>query len=191
MHGRGYRRGHERGRRYFHGRYRKFQIAAVAGDKLDEYISMYTKREHNLVIGERTAEDIKLTIGAAHPKPQEEYMEIKGRDLLTGLPKNVKISSSEVVEAIREPVTAIVDAIKEALEETPPELAADIMEKGIMLTGGGALLSGLDKIIKIETGMPVCVAEYPLDCVALGTGKCLEEGNLRKILYQNRTSGMF
>lgn len=163
----------------------------VAGDKLDEYISMYTKREHNLVIGERTAEDIKLTIGAAHPKPQEEYMEIKGRDLLTGLPKNVKISSSEVVEAIREPVTAIVDAIKEALEETPPELAADIMEKGIMLTGGGALLSGLDKIIKIETGMPVCVAEYPLDCVALGTGKCLEEGNLRKILYQNRTSGMF
>ena len=163
----------------------------VAGDKLDESISMYTKREHNLVIGERTAEDIKLTIGAAHPKPQEEYMEIKGRDLLTGLPKNVKISSSEIVEAIREPVTAIVDAIKEALEETPPELAADIMEKGIMLTGGGALLSGLDKIIKIETGMPVCVAEYPLDCVALGTGKCLEEGNLRKILYQNRTSGMF
>lgn len=163
----------------------------IAGDKLDEYISMYTKREHNLVIGERTAEDVKLTIGAAHPKPQEEYMEIKGRDLLTGLPKNVRISSSEVVEAIREPVTAIVDAIKEALEETPPELAADIMEKGIMLTGGGALLSGLDKIIKIETGMPVCVAEYPLDCVALGTGKCLEEGNLRKILYQNRTSGMF
>ena len=97
----------------------------VAGDKLDESISMYTKREHNLVIGERTAEDIKLTIGAAHPKPQEEYMEIKGRDLLTGLPKNVKISSSEIVEAIREPVTAIVDAIKEALEETPPELAAD------------------------------------------------------------------
>ena len=115
-------------------------------------------------------------------------MEIKGRDLLTGLPKNVRISSSEVVDAIREPVTAIVDAIKEALEETPPELAADIMEKGIMLTGGGALLSGLDKIIKIETGMPVCIAEHPLDCVALGTGKCLEEGNLRKTLYQNRTT---
>ena len=161
----------------------------VAGDDFDEAIVRHMRKKHNMLIGERTAEDIKITIGAAHPKPQEEYMEIKGRDLLTGLPKNVRISSSEVVEAIREPVTAIVDAIKEALEETPPELAADIMEKGIMLTGGGALLSGLDKIIKIETGMPVCIAENPLDCVALGTGKCLEEGNLRRTLYQNRTTG--
>ena len=106
--------------------------------------------------------------------------------MLTGLPKNVRISSSEIVDAIKEPVAAIVDSIKEALEVTPPELAADIMDKGIMLTGGGALLSGLDKIIKLETGMPVLIAESPLDCVALGTGKCLEEGNLRRVLYMNR-----
>ena len=118
-------------------------------------------------------------------------MDIKGRDLLTGLPKNVRITSTEVVEAIREPVSAIVDAIKDALEETPPELAADIMEHGIMLTGGGALLSGLDKIIKLETGMPVYIAENPLDCVAIGTGVCLEEEGLRKMLYQNRTTGIF
>lgn len=163
----------------------------IAGDKIDEFITLYVKREHNLVIGERTAENIKITIGSAHPRPREEYMEIKGRDLVSGLPKNIQISSSEIVEAIREPITAIVDAIKEALEETPPELAADIMEHGIMLTGGGALLNGLDKIIKIETGMPVCIAENPIDCVAIGTGKCLEEANLRRILYQNRTTGMF
>ena len=163
----------------------------IAGDAIDNYISLFTKREHNLVIGERTAEEIKLTIGAAYPKAQEEYMDIKGRDLLTGLPKNVRITSTEVVEAIREPVSAIVDAVKDTLEETPPELAADIMEHGIMLTGGGALLSGLDKIIKLETGMPVYIAENPLDCVAIGTGICLEEETLRKMLYQNRTTGIF
>ncbi|MDR0288331.1 MAG: rod shape-determining protein MreB, partial [Clostridiales bacterium] len=147
----------------------------VAGDELDEYIVTYTKKEYNLLIGERTAEEIKLTIGAAYPKAQDEYMDVRGRDLLTGLPKNIKISSSEIVEAIKEPVTAIVDAIKYTLEQTPPELAADIMDRGIMLTGGGALLCGLDKIIKLETGMPVLIAESPLDCVALGTGKCLEQ----------------
>ena len=153
---------------------------------MDNSIMVYAKKEHNLLIGERTAEEIKVTIGAAYPKPQEEYMDIRGRDMLTGLPKNVRISSSEIVDAIKEPVAAIVDSIKEALEVTPPELAADIMDKGIMLTGGGALLSGLDKIIKLETGMPVLIAESPLDCVALGTGKCLEEGNLRRVLYMNR-----
>lgn len=163
----------------------------IAGDKIDEFIALYVKREHNLVIGERTAEDIKLTIGAAHPKPREEYMEIKGRDLLTGLPKNVQISSSEVVEAIREPVTAIVDAIRETLEETPPELVSDIMDQGIVLTGGGALLNGLDKIIKIETGMPVVIADNPLDCVARGTGRCLDDVKLRRMLYKNRTVGTF
>lgn len=163
----------------------------VAGDSLDEYIMAYVKREHSLVIGERTAEDIKITIGAAYPKPQEECMAVKGRDILTGLPKNVQITSSEIVEALREPVNAIIDAVKETLEETPPELAADIMEKGIMLTGGGALLSGLDKIIKIETGIPVTIAEEPLDCVARGTGKCLEDADLRRMLAQNRTTRKF
>jgi len=146
----------------------------VAGDELDEYIVSFCKKEYNLLIGERTAEEIKLTIGAAYPKAQEEYMEVRGRDLLTGLPKNIRISSSEVVDAIKEPVTSIIDAIKYTLEKTPPELAADIMDRGIMLTGGGALLSGLDKIIKLETGMPVFIAEFPLDCVAIGTGKCLD-----------------
>ncbi len=160
----------------------------VAGDDLDSAIVVYAKKEYNMLIGERTAEDVKLTIGAAYPKAQEEYMEIRGRDLLTGLPKNVRISSSEVVEAIKEPINQIVDAIKYCLECTPPELAADIMDKGIMLTGGGALLSGLDKIIKLETGMPVCIAEYPLDCVALGTGKCLEEQDLCDLIFSERSS---
>ncbi len=158
----------------------------IAGDDLDQAIISYAKKEHNLLIGERTAEDIKVTIGAAYPKAQEEYLDIRGRDLLSGLPKNVRISSSEVVEAIKEPVTAIVEAIKLALEATPPELAADIMDKGIMLTGGGALLSGLDKIIKLETSMPVVIADAPLDCVALGAGKCLEDEELRVMLSENR-----
>lgn len=163
----------------------------VAGDSLDEYIMTYAKREHSLIIGERTAEEIKITIGAAYPKAQEERMSVKGRDILTGLPKNIQLTSSEIVEALREPVAAIIDAVKETLEATPPELAADVMEKGIMLTGGGALLSGLDKIIKIETGIPVLIAEDPLDCVARGTGKCLEDPELRRMLAQNRTVRKF
>ena len=160
----------------------------VAGDNLDTAIAVYAKKEYNMLIGERTAEEVKLRIGAAYPKAQEEYMEIRGRDLLTGLPKNVRISSSEVVEAIKEPINQIVDAIKYCLECTPPELAADIMDKGIMLTGGGALLGGLDKIIKLETGMPVLIAENPLDCVALGTGKCLEEEDLCRLIFSDRGS---
>ena len=159
----------------------------VAGDSLDEYIMTYVKKEHSMIIGERTAEEIKITIGAAYPKAQEERMSVKGRDILTGLPKNIQLTSSEIVEALKEPVAAIIDAVKETLEATPPELAADVMEKGIMLTGGGALLSGLDKIIKIETGIPVLIADDPLDCVARGTGKCLEDPELRKMLSQNRT----
>ncbi len=163
----------------------------VAGDSLDEYIMMYAKKEHGLIIGERTAEEIKITIGAAYPKAQEESMSVKGRDILTGLPKNIQLTSSEIVEALKEPVAAIIDAVKETLEATPPELSADIMEKGIMLTGGGALLSGLDKIIKIETGIPVLIADDPLDCVARGTGKCLEDPELRRMLAQNRTVRKF
>ena len=142
----------------------------VAGDEIDEYIVSYIKKEYNLMIGERTAEDIKVTIGSAFPKDKEQSKEIRGRDLVTGLPKTMKITSTEIMEAIKDPINAIVDAIKITLEKTPPELAADIMESGIMLTGGGALLSGFDKKIFQETGMPVRIAEEPLNCVALGTG---------------------
>ena len=117
-------------------------------------------------------------------------MEVKGRDLKTGLPKNIKITSTEISEAITEPVNTIVAAIKESLEETPPELSADVMDHGIMLTGGGALLGGLDRRIKIETGIPVTVAEKPMDCVALGAGKCLEDAKLRRLIYKNRNMGV-
>lgn len=146
----------------------------IAGDEFDEYIVAYIKREYNLMIGERTAEQIKINIGAAYPAKQDETMEIRGRDLVTGLPKVLTITSGEVTEAIKEPVNSIIEAIKLTLEKTPPELAADIMESGIMLTGGGALLTGLDTLISLETGMPVNIAEDPLDCVAKGTGYALE-----------------
>lgn len=146
----------------------------IAGDEFDEYIVSYIKKEYNLMIGERTAEQIKLTIGAAYPTDENNTMEIRGRDLVTGLPKILTITSQEVTEAIKEPVNAIVEAIKYTLEKTPPELSADIMESGIMLTGGGALLTGLDTLISLETGMPVNIAENPLDCVAQGTGLALE-----------------
>ena len=155
----------------------------IAGDELDEGIVNYVKKEYNLMIGERTAEEVKMAIGAAYPGEEEETIEIRGRDLITGLPKNLKLTSSEIIEALKEPVNAIVDAIKVTLENTPPELAADIMDRGIMLTGGGALLKGLDRLIKEETGMPVYIAEEPLDCVAKGAGKVLEEKEvLRKVL---------
>ncbi|NLL05690.1 MAG: rod shape-determining protein [Clostridiaceae bacterium] len=155
----------------------------IAGDELDESIVHYVKKEYNLMIGERTAEEIKMTIGAAYPKPKEESMEIRGRDLISGLPKNITITSTEVADALREPINSIVDSIKYTLEKTPPELAADIMDRGIMLTGGGALLSGLDRLIRGETGMPVTIAENPLDCVVMGSGKVLEEiETLKKVL---------
>lgn len=147
----------------------------VAGDELDESIINYIKKVYNLMIGERTAENIKMQLGSAYKVSDvEETMEIKGRDLVTGLPKNIEITESEVREALKEPVSAIVDSIKLTLEKTPPELAADIMDIGIMLTGGGALLKGLDCLINNETHMPVHIAEAPLDCVALGAGKALD-----------------
>ncbi|AJA48431.1 Rod shape-determining protein MreB [Clostridium pasteurianum DSM 525 = ATCC 6013] len=147
----------------------------VAGDELDESIINYIKKVYNLMIGERTAENIKMQLGSAYKVSDvEETMEIKGRDLVTGLPKNIEITESEVREALKEPVASIVDSIKLTLEKTPPELAADIMDIGIMLTGGGALLRGLDCLINNETHMPVHIAEAPLDCVALGAGKALE-----------------
>jgi rod shape-determining protein MreB len=159
----------------------------IAGDEFDEAIVHYVKKEYSLMIGERSAEQIKMAIGNAYPKPKEEYMDVRGRDLITGLPKNISISSSEINEALKEPINSIVDSIKFTLEKTPPELASDIMDKGIMLAGGGALLSGLDKLIKEETGMPVTVAERPLDCVAIGAGKVLDEiETLRRVLITPR-----
>lgn len=160
----------------------------IAGDEFDEAISNYIKKEYNLMIGDRTAEEIKINIGSAYPLEKEEWYEIKGRDLITGLPKTIKVSSTEIRDALKEPVMAIVDVIKQTLEKTPPELAADIMERGIMLTGGGALLKGLDKLISKETGLPVHIAERPLDCVALGAGKALEEIETLRNVMINRSS---
>ena len=158
----------------------------LGGDELDEAIVNYVKKEYSLMIGERTAEDVKIRIGSAYKECEEMEMEIRGRDLITGLPKTMQISSSEVRDALRDPVSSIVDGIKSTLEKTPPELASDIMENGIMLTGGGALLKGLDKLVKEETGMPVKIAENPLDCVAIGTGKSVEDQEIfEKVLMMN------
>ncbi len=148
----------------------------TAGDDFDDAIISYIKKKYNLLIGERTAEDIKIKIGSAFPYEDESSMDVKGRNLIDGLPKNISISAEEVREALAEPVGAIVDAIRSTLERTPPELSADIIDNGIMLTGGGALLRGLDVLINRETGMPVHVAESPLDCVAVGTGKSVDLG---------------
>lgn len=146
----------------------------VAGDKFDESIIQYVKKKYNLLIGERTAEDIKIQIGSAYPYEGEGDMQIKGRNLVDGLPKNVIISAAEVRDALADPLSIIVEAVKSTLEKTPPELSADIIDHGIMLTGGGALLRGLDLLVSQETNMPVHVAERPLDCVVEGTGKRLE-----------------
>ncbi len=147
----------------------------IAGNELDQSIISYIKKEFNLMIGERTAEQVKMEIGSAFQLDEvERVIDIKGRDLVTGLPKTIKVTEDQIRDALKEPVSAIVDSIKTTLEKTPPELAADIMEKGIMLAGGGALLRNLDALINHETHMPVHIAEQPLDCVALGAGKALE-----------------
>ncbi len=151
----------------------------VAGDNFDEAIVAYIKKKYNLLIGERTAEDIKIKLGSAYPYEGEGAMDVKGRNLLDGLPKSIEITSEEVREALADPVDQILDTIRFTLDKTPPELAADILDRGIMLTGGGALLRGLDKLIAAETGMPVHIAESPLDCVVRGTGMCLEKDPLR------------
>ena len=156
------------------------QSIRVAGDEMDEAIITYIRKTYNLMIGDRTAEAIKLEIGSAEASENGESMEIRGRDLLTGLPKTIEITEKEITAALRDTVTAIVDAVKNTLEKTPPELAADIMDRGIVLTGGGALLRHLDKVISEETKMPVLIAEDPLDCVAIGTGKALEQIHLFK-----------
>ncbi len=149
------------------------QSLRVAGDELDNDIVNYIKREYNLMIGERTAEEIKLTIGSAHEYEYEEEMDVKGRDLITGLPRTISLTSKEIRSAMSESIFAIVEAIKQTLEKTPPELAADVMNRGIMLTGGGALIRGLDTLISEETGIPVRAAENALDCVAIGTGMAI------------------
>jgi len=147
----------------------------IAGEEIDEAVAAYVRREHNLFIGEATAEQVKIDIGSAFPQPEETAMEIRGKDLLTGLPKSVIIRSEEVREAIAEPVAAIIDLVKECLDGTPPELAADVMNRGIVLAGGGALLRGLDQLISAETDIPVYIAEDPLTCVVMGTARYLEE----------------
>lgn len=146
----------------------------IAGDELDLHIINYIKKEYSLAIGERTAEEIKIGIAAVYNASQADVMDIRGRDLITGLPKTITISSKEISRAIAEPISAIIDAIKSTLEKTPPELASDVMEAGIMLTGGGALLRGLNQLITEETGIPVYIAPDPLGSVALGTGMALE-----------------
>lgn len=153
----------------------------VAGNTFDEAIIAYIKKKYNLLVGDRTAEEIKVKIGSAYPYDGEGAMHIKGRNLMDGLPKHVEITSEEVREALADPVDAIVESVKLTLEKTPPELASDIIDHGIMLTGGGALLRGLDKLIAEETRIPVVVAEKPLDCVVDGTGICLESSSLSRL----------
>jgi rod shape-determining protein MreB len=149
----------------------------VGGDKQDEAIVQYLKRKYNMLIGERTAEQIKIDLGSAFPDDDGSIrsLEVKGRDLVSGIPRNLDINSDEIREALSETVNAIVEAVRVALERTPPELAADLVDKGIFLAGGGALLRNLDKLLQKETGLPIFIAENPLDCVALGAGKALDE----------------
>ncbi len=147
----------------------------VAGDKFDEYIVKYIKKKHNIMIGERTAEDLKVNIGCVYPRIQDVEMDIRGRGLIDGLPKTITIKSSEIMEALEEPAFQIVDAVHSVLEKTPPELAADISDRGIYMTGGGCLVNGLDKLLSEQTGINVMIAEDAVSCVALGTGKALDD----------------
>ncbi|MEH7388286.1 rod shape-determining protein [Bacillus sp. JJ1521] len=156
------------------------QSIRIAGDEMDDAIIQYIRKTYNLMIGDRTSEAIKVEIGSAGAPEGVENMEIRGRDLLTGLPKTIEITAEEISHALHDTVYAIVDAVKNTLEKTPPELAADIMDRGIVLAGGGALLRNLDKVISEETSMPVLIAENPLDCVAIGTGKALDHIHLFK-----------
>jgi rod shape-determining protein MreB len=152
----------------------------VGGDTMDVAITSYIRKTYNLTIGERTAEAIKMEIGSATATTKTEKMEIRGRDLLTGLPKTLEITSDEVADALRESITQIIEGVRKTLETTPPELSSDVMERGIVLTGGGALLRNIEKVISEETNMPVFIAEEPLDCVAIGTGKALDNFDVIK-----------
>lgn len=152
----------------------------IAGDKMDEAIVQYVKRKYNLLIGEQTAEKIKTTIGNAYPLEEEKKIEVKGRDLVSGIPKTIELTSEEVREALTEPINAIVDAVRIALEKTPPELSSDIVDRGIVLAGGGSLLKNIDLLLREATGLPVMRAEDPVSCVALGAGKVLDDEELLK-----------
>jgi rod shape-determining protein MreB len=152
----------------------------VGGDKMDEGIMQYVKRRYNMLIGESTAEQIKIHIGSAHHSTNSGEMEVKGRDLVTGIPQNITITAEEIQKAIAEQVEAIVQAVRVALEQTPPELAADIVDRGIVLTGGGALLRGLDQLLRDVTGLPIIVVDDPLATVVLGSGKTLENLDVLK-----------
>jgi rod shape-determining protein MreB len=159
----------------------------TAGDDLDAAIVAWMKKEYSLMLGERTAEEVKMTLGSAFPTHEEPEAEIRGRDMISGLPRSVVVSSAEVRKALEEPLHAIIDAVRSTLDSTPPELAGDIMDRGIVLTGGGALLRGLDERLRHETGMPVHVAEDPLSSVAMGAGKCVEEfEGLQQVLVSER-----
>jgi rod shape-determining protein MreB len=159
----------------------------IGGDEMDEGLMLYLKKNYNLLIGERTAEEIKIAIGSAYPPEEEESLEIKGRDLVAGIPKTMKISSVQVREALSEPIDSIIEAVRQALEETPPELSADILDKGIVVTGGGALIKGLDKRLREETNLPINIAEDPLTCVVRGTGVVLEDmSQFSKVLIKSR-----
>ena len=151
------------------------QSIRIGGDELDEGIIQFIKKEYSLALGDRTSEEIKIALGSAFPLQEELHAEIRGRDLITGLPKTIVTTTEEIRDAIEEPVSAIVDAVKVTLDKTPPELAADIMEQGIILTGGGALLHGIDARLEAETGMPIVIANNPLHAVAVGSGQCLEQ----------------
>jgi rod shape-determining protein MreB len=162
------------------------QSVRIGGDELDAAIIAFIKKEYSLALGERTAEEVKIALGSAYPLQEEIYAEIRGRDLITGLPKPIVTSTDEIRQAIDEPLAAIVDAVKVTLDKTPPELAADIMEQGIVLTGGGALLHGLDVRLSAETGMPIVLAKNPLHAVAIGSGQCLEEFHaLKQVLISS------
>src|SRR5881296_807630 len=164
------------------------QSIRIGGDELDDAIIQYIKKEYSLALGERTAEEIKIALGSAWPAPDEPHAEIRGRDLVTGLPKTIVVSADEIRRAIEEPVSAVVDAVKVTLDKTPPELAADIMEQGIVLTGGGALLHGLDARLSSETGMPIVIAPDPLHAVAIGSGQSLEEFDaLKGVLFSSNS----
>jgi rod shape-determining protein MreB len=156
------------------------QSIRVAGDEMDEAIIQYIKKKYNLMIGERTSEALKLEIGSAGVPEGVDDMDIRGRDLLTGLPKTISVTAEEIAGALDDTVSTIIESVKNTLEQSPPELAADIMDRGIVLTGGGALLRNLDRVLSDETNMPVLVAENPLDCVAIGTGRALENLHLFK-----------
>jgi rod shape-determining protein MreB len=159
----------------------------IAGDECDEAIIQYSRRAYNLLIGERSAEEIKIAIGSAFPGREENAVDVRGRDLVSGLPRTVRMTSAEIREAMAEPVQAIVDAVKQTLERTPPELAADIVDRGIILTGGGALLRGVDRLLAEETGMPVALTDDPLAAVVMGTGRVLEELEaLKKVLVASK-----